>query len=151
MDWQQHYDATPDRTALLEALYQFARQRPRVSLGDYRGDVRTYRTELRSITAALGDVRRLIAAVEQSSISADALRNAFGTGRLRLMADGSLDYITGQYFPVEYRPAVARVLATALWNHHRDSMPGETVNKRARLQEQFRRQFGRRIASMYFH
>jgi hypothetical protein len=151
MEWQQDYYATPERSALLDALHTFARQRPGLEFGNY-GDVRAYRSELRRITAALADVRRLMTAVELSSISADALRDQLGyQGRLRLMPDGSLNYVTGQYFPVEYRPAVARVLANALWNHYRDSIPVETPNRGDSLRKQFRREFGRRIASMYFN
>jgi hypothetical protein len=78
-----------------------------------------------------------------------------------------VDYCTGQYFPTEYRRAVAAVCATALWRHVADhcmpepelmhnSETGETLHrykgKRAGdwLRDHFRKEFGRGIASRWF-
>ena len=131
---------TDDRkTAILDALDAFVRQRPGLEFGNY-GDVTSYRSELRSITRDLHDYRELRKAVAwRDGITADALleaaRSAY-SGRLTLKDisarydDGSIywvysvDYCTGQYFPTEYRKAACAVLAQALWYYTRErAMP----------------------------
>lgn len=65
-----------------------------------------------------------------------------------------IDYCTGQYFPTEYRRAVCRVLASALWAHTRDTISGEVLAGRSpgdRIRKYFRTWFGRTIASRYFN
>ncbi len=81
--------------------------------------------------------------------------------------NASIDYVTGQYGPTEYRRAVCAVLASALWEYTRDkckpeptlhhnSETGETLHRykgmRAGdwLRAHFRQQFGRGIASRWF-
>jgi hypothetical protein len=53
----------------------------------------------------------------------DAARSAF-SGRLNIQqVDGEgvrIHYTTGQYYPAEYRRAVAAVAASALWDYVRD-------------------------------
>jgi hypothetical protein len=79
-----------------------------------------------------------------------------------------LDYCTGQYFPTEYRKAVAAVLAQALWDHKRDHcMPpeerqrkdsegtrylsnGKWLSAGEYIRTSFRKQFGRTIADRFF-
>jgi len=128
---------TDDRkTAILDALDAFVRQRPGLEFGNY-GDVTSYRSELRSITKDLHEYRALRAAVQwRDGIDADALleaaRSAY-SGRLTLIASAAdfsgahwcnVDYCTGQYFPTEYRRAACAVLAQALWYYTREhAMP----------------------------
>ena len=131
---------TDDRkTAILDALDAFVRQRPGLEFGNY-GDVTSYRSELRSITRDLHDYRELRKAVQwRDGITADALLEATHafSGRLQLketakepacgyINSGNLgvvafdvDYCTGQYFPTEYRKAACAVLAQALWDYTR--------------------------------
>jgi len=134
---------TDDRkTAILDALDAFVRQRPGLEFGNY-GDVTSYRSELRSITRDLHEYRELRKAVGwRDGITADALleaaRSAY-SGRLTLIPPGPhdhggghfssspqwrVDYCTGQYFPTEYRKAACAVLAQALWYYTREhAMP----------------------------
>jgi len=134
---------TDDRkTAILDALDAFVRQRPGLEFGNY-GDVTSYRSELRSITRDLHDYRELRKAVAwRDGITADALleaaRSAY-SGRLTLIPPGPhdhggghfssspqwrVDYCTGQYFPTEYRRAACAVLAQALCYYTREhAMP----------------------------
>ena len=140
-----------DKQAILSALRKFARQRPGLEFGNY-GDAKAYRSELRSITRDLSHAETLLAAVERSSIDSEAILRAAGSGRLSITVDGErvrIDYCTGQYWPVEYRKAVCRVLAACLWEHVRDSMTGDDIGDRIRAH--FRREFGRGIASRYFN
>lgn len=135
---------------ILRALHGFARQRPGMEPGNY-GDWNAYRREAAEVTRDLADFNRIASAVGWSSITGEALL-ALGQdgGRLELSqreTDGAIrvQYITGQYFPTEYRKAACRLLARALWYHWRDDHAnGESLRKA------FRREFGRRIASRYF-
>lgn len=130
-----------EKETIIAALCAFINQRsgmdPR-NYGDGLEGWRAYRTESRSVTRDLHDARELLRSVElRDSISAEDLKAAFRafSGRLRLIDksarydDGSsywvygVDYCTGQYFPTEYRKAVAAVCASALWNRKRADMP----------------------------
>lgn len=109
------------KSQIIEALDTFIRQRPGLDYGNY-GDRKSYAAEVRSIGRDLKDARTLLQAVTwRESISADALiiasRHAF-SGRLTIVTEGDtvrLFYTTGQYWPTEYRKAVAAVCASALW------------------------------------
>jgi len=140
-----------DKQAILSTLRKFARQRPGLEFGNY-GDIRAYRSELRSITRDLSDVQTLLRAVEHSEITADDILRAADGGRLSITAVCDLvriDYCTGQYFPTEYRKAVCRVLASALWDRVRYNTEGNDLARR--IGAHFRREFGRGIASRYFN
>lgn len=163
-----------DKATILAMLDKFARQRPGLEFGNY-GDWKAYRSELRSITRDLADVRQLMRAVELSGITAEQLKEAFRaySGRLTLtQQDGkyTLSYCIGQYFPTEYRKAVCAVLAAALWTYKRDFCMPEGSRQGASegvmlytlgggkghvsagewLRRSFARDFGRGIASRWF-
>ena len=177
---------TPDplKANILGALHTFIRSRPGLEYGNY-GDPQAYRAEMRSITRDLSHARVLLRRIEWSSISGADLMNAARSGRLSIEAtpDGGVkvDYCTGQYFPTEYRRAVAALCASALWDWTREnSMPEpeykthgtpakstrnpgypdaplhtvETYNGLSGgdwLRRYFRREFGRGIASRFFN
>lgn len=122
------------KTSICDALATFIRQRPGLEYGNY-GDVTSYRAECRSIARDKRDAETLLAAVRwRDSITGadliEAARGAF-SGRLTITAKHghaigwtvSINYCTGQYWPTEYRRAAAAVLASALWNWQRESMP----------------------------
>lgn len=119
----------------------------------YRQGVAAYHSEARSIARDKRDAETLLQAVRgRESITADmiieAAKRGF-SGRLTItvtdvmsepeqIAPGKileraplyvtghkigLDYCTGQYWPTEYRKAVAAVCAAALWAYMRDNMP----------------------------
>lgn len=161
---------------IIEALRAFARQRSGMDWRNYE-DAKTYRAEQRSITRDRHYAETLISAIEWRDISAEDLisasKQAF-SGRLTIKQQNgavSVDYCTGQYFPTEYRKAVAAVCASALWGYIRGTqMPEPTyrqhgdaenrpmqtealydgVSAGAWLRRYFRREFGRGIASRYF-
>ena len=140
-----------DKASILATLEKFARQRPGMEPGNY-GDWKAYRAESRTVTQDLAHARTLLSAVKWSGITADDIIFAAYGGRLDIKADGErvrIDYTTGQYFPVEYRKAVCRVLASALWANVRDSMTGDNIADR--LRAHFRREFSRGIAVRYFN
>jgi hypothetical protein len=138
------------RLAILQALRVFVRQRPGLEYGNY-GDPVSYRAEVRSIGRDLRAAETLIRAVELSHMSGAELLEGFRAYSGRLTWDGSrLDYCVGQYWPTEYRRAVAAVCAAALWDYYyaASAAPGQSAGDaiRARL----RRQYGKRMQSRWF-
>ena len=147
--------ATEDRTArdlILDALQTYAQQRPALEFANY-ADLnctiegwRGYYKERRRITGDLWQARQLLSAVRRSQITADELRQCFTN---RLTWDGArLDYCTGQYWPVEYRPAVCRVLASALWAYYREHCGCETGDA---IRAAARHNLPRAIAKRWFN
>ena len=138
---------TIDKDKLFSALDAFIRQRPGFEYANYMGAPEAYRADSREATRQLQDAREL-ARVARWDTSADALRYAFDTSR-RLTWNGErLDYTTCQYWPTEYRAAVARALASALWHTWREKMgdtaTGDDIRRKARDV------FGRGLARRWF-
>ena len=140
------------KTEILNTLAKFAAKRPQLEYGNY-GNHSSYLQESRAITKDLHHARALLRKVELSGISAEELleasKEAF-SGRLEITAtdDGvvKIDYCTGQYFPTEYRKAVAAVCARALWNYWKTD-----ANDADRIRNTARREFSRAIARAYFN
>lgn len=108
------------RAEMLSALRAFICQRPGFDTCNY-ASLSDYRKESREVTRDRDDALALLAEVSHyASLSPDyILRNA----RQRLQWDDTAkawDYVTGQYFPTEYRLAAARVLSSALFDFWRD-------------------------------
>ena len=147
--------ATEDRTArdlILDALQTYAQQRPGLEFENYadlnctREGWRSYYKERRLITGDLWQARQLLSAVRRSQITAEELRQCFTN---RLTWDGArLDYCTNQYWPVEYRPAVCRVLASALWAYYREHCGCETGDA---IRAAARRNLPSAIAARWFN
>lgn len=99
----------------LAALLAYARQKPRLEFGNY-GERSSYESEARRIRGDLTRAERAALELQAAhATDADIIEAARG-GRLTIEgAPGaySVDYCTGQYWPTEYRPAVARVLESA--------------------------------------
>jgi len=109
-------DNVPDG---IRALAAYAAKRPGLDYRDYcrgYGDTdgrAAYFREAREISDQLADVREsLAAAYAQGVTDADLIECSRGD-RLTMAADLSIDYTTGQYWPTEYRAAVARLAASA--------------------------------------
>ena len=113
------------KQSIISAMRAFINHRPGLEWGNYassdhKASVRAYQQEARSIRRDLHDARALLTAVEavegiDAAALVEASQRAF-SGRLMLVEDG-IDYCTGQYWPVEYRRAVAAVCAQALRVH----------------------------------
>lgn len=140
---------------ILEALQSWVAQRPGLDFGNY-GDMASYRSELRSIAKDKHDAEKLLTAVAlRDSITADDLKAAFRaySGRLSITEENDqvkLSYVTGQYWPTEYRKAACAVLASALWEHRRDSVPSKVEKPGDWIRGSFRREFGRSIQQRWF-
>ena len=86
--------------------------------GDWPDGWRAYRREAAAITKQRHDADDLLrqAFYEHRPYNPDALARAFQSaysGRLSCV-NGKLDYVTGQYWPTEYRQAAAAVLRAYL-------------------------------------
>ena len=144
---------------IINALYTFANKRPGLDPRDYirsyddSNGRSSYYAEARNITRDLTHARALLRRVELSGISAkellEASKEAF-SGRLEITAtdDGlvKVSYCVGQYFPTEYRKAVASVCARALWNYWKTD-----ANDADRIRNTARRELPRAIARAYFN
>lgn len=120
-----------NKQAIIDALRTFTCQRPGfelcnyASMTDYRAD---YRKALRDRDIAL----RLLRDIElSSSITANDILQEARSGRLTIEPRGAdlyrIGYCTGQYFPVEYRAAVARLCASVLWTWKRERCMPPTI------------------------
>jgi hypothetical protein len=163
-----------DKQKIIEALRAFINKRPGLDYAHY-GQPAIYRNESRAITRDLNHARRLLRDIElRDSITAQdiikASESAF-SGRLTIDYHNDqaiIKYCVGQYFPTEYRKAVAAVCASVLWDWKRDqAMPkghlvhnsetGETFERynglRAGdwLRQSFSREYGRTIANRWFN
>jgi hypothetical protein len=114
---------TQKETNFLDLLIKFANKRPGLEFCDY-GDIAIYRKESREITADLHDFNEFLNFALRR-LSHKELNEKIGnylqssSDRLTYKNNG-LSYITGQYFPTEYRPAATRVLRSILWNDIRE-------------------------------
>lgn len=121
------YGTQPDtlKTEIITALRRFIRQRPGLDWRNY-GSPAGCREESRKISRDLKHAQTLLRKVELAhGITGDDLINTakHSGGRLSLTEtpDGvKVDYCTGQYFPTEYRAAVARFCASVLWDFVRE-------------------------------
>lgn len=145
---------TPGKPAtketILSGLRAWIDQRPGLEYVNY-GDPVSYRAELRGITRDKRDAQTLLAAVELSPVTVDQLKEGFRaySGRLTWEDDGKgggrLSYCTGQYWPTEYRKAACAVLAAALWDEARESLPKDTPQPGNVMRARFQHLFGRSI------
>lgn len=155
----------PLKDSIIAALHAFIRQRPGLEYGNY-GDAAAYHAEIRGITRDLNHARQLLRQVELShGITGHKMLGA-ATGRLifrRKDSGVTVVYTAGQYFPTEYRKAVARFCAELLWAYRRDHAMPESVAASGEawrfggmsagewLRHSFRREYGRAIADRYFN
>ena len=129
----------------IEALHKFAAKRPRLEFGNY-GCPRAYRAEVRTITRQLHDARKLLRVCKLVSISDEDWNDAMRTDRLQV-SGGVVDFCACQYWPTEYRLAVCRVAAGALWSYFRSD--GATT--REAIQAKARHWLPRSIVNRWFN
>ena len=140
---------------LVENLVKFVNQRPGLDFANY-GDISSYRQESREITADKHDFFELLALAQRrianfSQVLEKELMNT--SGRLTL-ENGKLQYITGQYFCTEYRPAANRVLVSLIWNDYRDekNADGSSVYSNGHeIRKAIKRNLSRRVSRLYFN
>jgi hypothetical protein len=142
---------TPTQVNAAKLLYNFAHQKPRLEPCNYgygREGFLCYRRESAEITRDLHDFRELFAL---ASLLVDNLEEKVkaklenNSGRLSLK-DDKIEYITGQYFPTEYRPAASRILVSLIWEYFRNIYTtGDEIRKAIKRQN-----LSRRVIKNYF-
>lgn len=131
------------RDNILDALAAWIRQRPGLDPRDYVSDWRdadgrsAYRSDARVITAHLHHARAMLRYIElRPSITGARLQAALDqSSRITYTPERGLDYTTGQYWPMEYRAAACRVMASAIWDWLRAGMAdpsGDDIRRAAR-------------------
>jgi len=139
------------KQTIIDALNRWIAQRPGLEFGNY-GDVSAYRSEMRSIGRDLQHARAMVNYVAwHDSITAEMIMSAADNGgRLTLTVNGDkvrIDYVTGQYWPTEYRRAVCALMSSVIWAWLRANDPqrsGEMIRKTAS------RELGTSIARRWF-
>ena len=138
------------KQTIIDALHQWINQRPGLEFGNY-GDVSSYRAEMRSIGKDLQHARAMINYVAwHDSITADMILDAAKSGRLSIVVKGdkvTINYVTGQYWPTEYRRAVCSLMSSVIWYWLRENCEyktGDDIRKAAR------RELGQSIARRWF-
>lgn len=123
---------TQANTNTIFLLRQFASQRPGLDFNDY-GERKYYMQDYREILKDLHSFRELLNfAINRIDNLNEMLTNQLSNSSDRLiLKDEKLQYITGQYFPTEYRNASCRVLSSLIWASYRDEKHenGESVYK----------------------
>lgn len=142
----------PNAIALCRA---YIHKRPQLDPRDYISgwhdtDGRAnYRREAREITQQLNDARVLLRFCELYSVDLTA-QLTDKSRRLFIDDNGALEYHVGQYWPTEYRAAVARAASNAIWHYWVSTLAGE-LDVRSKIRAKARAQFGRGIASRWFN
>ena len=138
------------KQTIIDALHQWIAQRPGLEFGNY-GDVSSYRAEMRSIGRDLQHARAMVNYVAwHDSITAEMILDAAGSGRLSIVVKGDtvvINYVTGQYWPTEYRRAVCALMSSVIWYWLRENCEyktGDDIRKAAR------RELGQSIANRWF-
>jgi len=115
----------------LRMLASYAAKNPGLDFRDYCSDYRdtngraAYFSESRSITNDLGRVRKAILSAYYVGVTDDDLVECSKGERLtieRTAGGFDLDYCVGQYWPTEYRGAVARLLHRAAYKAARRNL-----------------------------
>lgn len=139
------------KQSIIDTLNKWINQRPGLEFGNY-GGVSSYRAELRSIGKDLQHARAMVNYVAwHDSITAEMILSAADNGgRLSLTTDGdkvTINYVTGQYWPTEYRRAVCSLMSSVIWHWLRENCEyktGDDIRKAAR------RELGASIARRWF-
>lgn len=139
------------KQTIIDALNRWIAQRPGLEFSNY-GNVSSYRAEMRSIGKDLQHARAMVNLCRVArSITAEMIMSAADNGgRLTLTIDGDkvrIDYVTGQYWPTEYRRAVCALMSSVIWVWLRENCEyktGDDIRKAAR------RELGQSIANRWF-
>ena len=106
----------------VQLLCKFVNQRPGFDLANY-GSMKYYRQDYNECLKDRNSFYELLnlAQSRYGNNFNEALTKQLTESNDRLtLVDGKLQYITGQYFPTEYRNAACRVLVSLIWNDYRD-------------------------------
>lgn len=146
MTRQNKVTAMASKAQVLEALRKHINQRSGIDYRNY-GDRESYLGDYRPMLQAGKDARVMLRWVElrESIKVADILEGTRAySGRLKYNEDRDrFEYVTGQYFPTEYRAAACAMLAAVIAQYACEC--GYTA-----IKGWARKEFGRGIADRWF-
>lgn len=141
----------------IETLCKFVNQRPGLDYANY-GEPKSYRREMAEITRDRSDFYELLGLASRRIDNLDEQLKSHlskSSGRLTLNESGELQYVTGQYFPTEYRPAACRALADLIWrdymNETETNSPNPVYKDGHEIRKAIRRNLSRRVSKNYFN
>jgi hypothetical protein len=111
-------------------LIDFVNQRPGFDLANYCS-MNSYRQDYNETLKDKHSFFELLSLAESrienfEELLYNELKN--NSGRLSINENNQLTYCTGQYFPVEYRAAACRLLASIIWADYRDEKNNKGQN-----------------------
>lgn len=112
----------PTKAELIEALRAFIAQRSDLDIADYGGDRQYYEQDKREIAKQKKAADELLRIIERASyLNASHILEAAKSGRIQFEG-GKVDYTANQYWPMEYRAAVASLCSRVIWYSVRESL-----------------------------
>ena len=145
----------PAQIDYISLLCKFVDSRPCLDFNNY-GHVKIYRTESREITNDRKDFYELlnVARWEVENLN-DKIGQYLTSSSDRLTFENNkLQYITGQYYPTEYRPAACRVVKSILWREFMNAKTSEGANKYETghdIRKAIKKHLSRRVSRLYFN
>lgn len=146
---------TAPQIDIINLLCKFVDSRPCLDFNDY-GDIKIYRAESREITNDRRDFYELlnVARWRVDNLS-EKIEDFLKKSNDRLTLEGNkLQYITGQYFPTEYRPAACRVIKSILWREFMNAKNPDGTNKHETghdIRKAIKKLLSRRVSRLYFN
>ncbi len=139
------------KEALVEALRKFIAQRSGIEWGNYGGSREAYLADSKRIMQHGKDAQELLKWIANNDkIGLEEMLSELKEGCRLSVRGGALEYVTGQYFPTEYRAEACCVLSQIVWMHLRwYSTPPDCTSDNVRFLA--RETFGRGIASRWFN
>ena len=122
------------RARVIQLLRSLVESRPSLALSSYNA-YRAYKDDSNKLSLQLRDARRLLDEIDKRKrITCSAIIAGVdsGNGRLQLR-NGSLTYVAGQYYPMEYRAAVCAAAARILTKFWATEPKSAVVMSRAAL------------------
>lgn len=147
---------TAPQIDIINLLCKFVDSRPCLDFNDYGRDIKTYRAESREITNDRRDFYELlnVARWRVDNLS-EKIEEELTTSGNRLTLEGNkLKYITGQYYPTEYRPAACRVIKSIIWREFMNAKTPEGANKYETghdIRKAIKKHLSRRVSRLYFN
>lgn len=146
---------TPTQIDFIALLCKFVDSRPCLDFNDY-GDIKIYRAESREITKDRSDFYELLNLARwQVDNLSEKIEQHLTTSNDRLTFENNkLQYITGQYYPTEYRPAANRVIKSIIWREYMNAKNVDNTNKYETghdIRKAINKHLSRRVSRLYFN
>lgn len=148
-------EATNTQLNAIELLCKFVNQRAGLNFADY-GDRTIYMRESREITKDRADFYEFLNLAHRlvDDLNSKLINHLTNTSDRLTLENNKLKYITGQYFPTEYRPAATRAIKSIIWDAIRTQKndKGEFIYETGdQIRAVFKRNLSRRAYKNYFN